>query len=309
MIPLRSEDVPEKTAPGRLGLTRVTFRSRLALVLGVWLANLRILSRYRGALVLVLLLPVIFAFLPVFIGAAVAGNTGAAATNFAANAGTADYKLYMLIGASTFTVVLVLISESATWIRSEMQTGTLESLYLAPTGRAPILLGNTLYSATFALFNFLGAYAIGALVLGVDPHLDGLPTAMVFLVLGMIPLWGLAFLMGALVLKLKQANAVMNLTQWLFLFLMGAFFPIVMLPPFLRAMALTFPPTWINNGVRSSLLDTGWLSTNLGVPVEFGMVADLGVLLLLGVVFPVFGWLVFRRVETQVVRSAGVGNF
>jgi len=289
-------------APGRLGLTRVTLRSQIDLVVAVWMANLRILSRYRGALVLVLALPVIFAFLPIFIGAAVAGGASAAAANFALNAGTADYKLYMLVGASTFTVVIVMMSETATWVRQEMQSGTLESLYLAPTGRAPIMLGNTLYSATFALLNFLGAYAIGAVVFGVDPRLAGLPTAMLFLVIGMAPLWGLAFLMGALVLTLKQAQAIMNLTQWLFLFLMGAFFPVLMLPPFLRAVALAFPPTWINNGVRSSLLEQGWFT-------PFGPAGDLAVLVILGVVFPVVGWIVFRKVETRVVRDTGVSSF
>jgi ABC-2 type transport system permease protein len=288
--------------PGSLGLTRPTFRSRVDLVVGVWIANLRILSRYRGALVLVLALPVVFAFLPIFIGAAVAGGASAAAANFALNAGTADYKLYMLVGASTFTVVLVLISETATWVRQEMQTGTLESIYLAPTSRAPIMLGNTLYAATFALLNFLGAYAIGAAVFGLDPRLAGLPSAMLFLVIGLAPLWGLAFLMGALVLTLKQAQSIMNLTQWLFLFLMGAFFPIAILPPFLRTVALVFPPTWINNGVRSSLLEGGWFT-------PLGAAGDLAVLIGLGIVFPIIGWTVFRKVETRVVRDSGVSAF
>ncbi len=42
--------------------------------------------------------------------------------------------------------------------------------------------------------------------------------------------------------------------QWLVSFLMGIFFPVAVLPPLARLVALAFPPTWMVNGVRSALL-------------------------------------------------------
>ena len=48
----------------------------------------------------------------------------------------------------------------------------------------------------------------------------------------------LTLLFGALVLKVKEANALINLMQWAVSFLMGIFFPVAVMPPLLRAVAL-----------------------------------------------------------------------
>src|SRR3972149_6057029 len=75
---------------------------------------------------------------------------------------------------------------------------------------------------------------------------------------GLLPLYGLTLLFGALVMKVKEANALISLMQWGVSFLMGVFFPIAVFPPLLKAIALLFPPTWMTNGVRSALLGVGY---------------------------------------------------
>ncbi len=108
-------------------------------------------------------------------------------------------------------------------------------------------------------------------------------------------------LFGALVLKVKESNALVGLMQWLASFLMGIFFPVAVMPPLLRAVALAFPPTWIVNGVRSALLGIGFF---------FGRwYLDLAVLWAFMLFTPLFSFWAFKRVERSIQRNEGMGEF
>lgn len=89
--------------------------------------------------------------------------------------------------------------------------------------------------------------------------------------------------------------------QWVVSFLMGIFYPVAVLPPLVRVVALLFPPTWMTNGVRSALLGVGYF---------FGAwYLDLAVLWAFMIFAPFFGVWVFRRVEVGIQRNEGLGQF
>jgi len=82
---------------------------------------------------------------------------------------------------------------------------------------------------------------------------------------------------------------------------MGIFFPVAVMPPLLRAVAMAFPPTWMVNGVRSALLDVGFF-----FEVWY---LDLAMLWLFILLVPLFSLAVFQRVETGMRRNEGLGQF
>jgi ABC-type multidrug transport system permease subunit len=111
--------------------------------------------------------------------------------------------------------------------------------------------------------------------------------ALLFITVGLIPIYGLTFLFGAVVLKLKEAGAIVNLMQWGISFLMGIYFPVTIFPPLVKAAALLFPPTWMTNGVRSALLGIGFF---------FGeWYLDLAMLWVFLMIAPLAGLWVFTR--------------
>jgi ABC-2 type transport system permease protein len=256
--------------------------------------------RYPGQLALDIVIPIVLAAMPILLGRGAAGP-GAAAV-FAENTGTSNYVAYMLIGSSVFTIVSYAFWHIAYWLRWEQETGTLEALYLTPTDRVWVAAGTALYSCIRGTASAFIAYLLGCLVLGVaDPFQGEVGLALLFILVGLIPLYGLALLFGAVILKVKEANALIGLMQWGVSFLMGVFFPLTFFPPLLRAIALLFPPTWMTNGVRSSLLGMGFF---------FGAwYKDLAVLWAFLLVAPLFGYWVFSQVETSVRRNEGVGQF
>ena len=280
-----------------------TLSPTLAQKLSAALAETRLrllnIGRYPGQLALEIVIPIVFASMPMLLGRATGGADAAA--NFQANTGTANFVAFMLIGSNVFTIVSTAFWHIAYWLRFEQETGTLEAVYMTPTSSFTLASGVALYSAIRGLTASILAYIIGCLIFGVNPFAGDVLLALAFIAVGLIPLYGMALLFGAVVLKVKESNALVGLMQWVVSFLMGIFFPVAVLPPLVRALALAFPPTWMTNGVRAALLGVGFF---------FGQwYLDMAVLWAFMLFAPLFGFWVFNRVERNVKSNEGMGEF
>lgn len=280
-----------------------SLRPTFAQVLSAALAETRLrllnISRYPGQMVLEVIIPVVFAAMPMLLGRATGGDQAAA--NFQANTGTANYVAYLLIGSNVFTLVSNAFWHIAYWLRFEQETGTLESVYLTPTSSLTLASGVALYSVIRGLAAALLAYILGCLVFQVNPFQGDVLLALAFIAVGLAPVYAMALLFGAVVLKVKESNALIGLMQWVVSFLMGIFFPIAVLPPLVRGLALLFPPTWMTNGVRAALLGVGFF---------FGRwYLDLAMLWAFLLFAPLFAFWVFNRVETGIKKNEGMGQF
>jgi ABC-2 type transport system permease protein len=200
-----------------------------------------------------------------------------------------------------FSIVSSAFWHIAYWVRFEQETGTLEAVYITPTSSSTLIAGVSLYSAVRSVTAALLAYLLGCLIFGVNPFQGDVLLALLFVFVGLIPLYGVTFLFGAVVLKIKESQSVINLMQWLVSFLMGIFFPVTVLPPFLRAIAQLFPPTWMVNGVRSSLLGIGYFLET--------WYFDLAVMWAFLFLAPLIGMWIFRRTEFSLRRNDGIGKF
>ncbi|MBM2847921.1 MAG: Transport permease protein [Anaerolineales bacterium] len=277
---------------------RPTFRQTLSAALAETRMRMINISRYPGQLMLEIIIPIVFAAMPILLGRA---NGADAAANFKANTGTANYVAFLLIGANAFTLVSNAFWHIAYWLRFEQETGTLESVYLTPTSSVTLASGVALYSIVRGLTAAFLAFFLGCLIFQVNPFEGDVWLALAFILAGLIPLYGVALLFGAVVLKVKESNAIVGLMQWAVGFLMGLFYPVAVLPPLVRWAALLFPPTWMTNGVRSALLGVGFF---------FGeWYLDMAVLWAFMLFAPLFGFWVFNRVERGIQRNEGVGQF
>lgn len=274
-------------------------RSNLrVMIAATWMRILNV-SRYPGMLAMDIILPIIVASMPILLGRASGGAD--ASEIFAANTGTANYVGYMMIGAASFSIVSSAFWLVAWWIRWEMETGTIEAIYLAPVNRIWIAAGISLYAMVRAFGSGIMAYFLGSWIYGSNPFQGELLLALAFILIGLIPLYGMTLIFGALVLKLKEANAVISLMQWAVSFLMGVFFPLAVLPKLVQYFAMLFPPTWMTNAVRSAILGVGYF---------FGeWYFDMAVLGVFLIVSPMLGAWIFAQVENNVRRNEGVGKF
>jgi len=280
-------------------IAEASLGSKLSIVLATARMRMLNVSRYKGQLFVEILIPIVFAAMPILLGRAAGGE--AAEVNFQRNTGTANYPAFMLIGSSTFLIVSFAFWLVGYWIRFEQETGTLEAIYLTPTSRVWNAAGIALYSAIRSLISGSLAYLIGSLIFGVNPFQGQLLLALAFILVGLIPLFGMTLMFGALVMKVKEANSLVNLMQWTVSLLMGVFFPVAVFPPLMRLLALAFPPTWMVNGVRSALLGVGYF---------FGeWYLDLAVLWGFLLLAPLLGMWVFSGMERNIRRREGMGEY
>jgi len=277
---------------------RSRLRSRLGAVLATARMRLLVVTRYPGQLFVEILIPIVFASMPILLAQANADSAGA---NFQRNVGTSNYVAYMLLGSCAFMIVSMAFWHIGYWLRFEQETGTLEAVYLAPTGRVWLAAGVSLYSSLRAIVSGGLAYLLGSLIFGVDPLQGQVGLAAVFVLVGLVPLFGMTLLFGALILRVKEANSLVNLMQWVISLLMGIFFPVAVFPPLMRALALLFPPTWMVNGVRSAMLGIGYF---------FGeWYWDLAMLWVFLLLAPLLGYTTFSRMERVIRRKEGMGTF
>ena len=277
----------------------MTFSKTVRVLLQTTRMQLLILSKTWAARLSDLLMPSAIALGPIILGRAVAGDE--AGLNFAQHTQTTNFAGFLLIGGGTFLLVTRAFWGFGHWIRQEMQGGTLEILYLAPASMATILAGVALAFMLYSALIFIGAMVVGALLFQIVFQTNQLSIALAFLVIGLPPIYGLALLYGALVLRLKETDAFIQLAQWVITLLMGVYFPITLFPIVLKMISLLFPPTWLTQGLRSTLLGVPYLSNS--------WLMDLAVLLFFCVVGPILGYLIFARTENTLRANSGLGEF
>ena len=288
----------------QVGKSQFNIKSNLAITWGVFIQRVQNISRYKAALFIDMLNPIMTSLFPILMGIAIAGGQQAAQQNFQQSVGTdANFFLFMILSANTFQIMSGAIFNFGFFLRREQMTGTLESLYLAPVSQVYILIGTGFYALLRALLNFVFSVILVSLLFGVNPLTS--PTdvvlAFVFLIFGIIPLFGIAFLFGSLILKYKDMQSLQMIIVTFVGFLMGMFFPITLFPIWLQKISLILPPTWLNADIRASLTGTSWILHT--------WFTDFGMIIFLGVIYPILGTVIYLVTDRSMRKTSGLGVF
>jgi len=221
------------------------------------------------------------------------------ATGFAAYTGTSDYMSFILLGAALSNFIGAVFWGMGYSLKNDMNAGVLESNWLAPIPRPLLLAGRTVVNLLITTILSLGLLLVASLVFGFHP--TGNALAAVLSVLPMlVGLYGFGFAFTALVLLLREANTLVDVSSFLVQLVSGADFPVTVLPRWVLPLALAIPITYGFDVFRAQLIQT---RTLLPIPVEIGL------LVLFMVVMLVFGLRVFRWLERHVRVKGTLGQY
>ena len=225
-------------------------------------------------------------------------STNGQALGFEAYSGTEDYMSFILLGT-----VLANFIETVFWgmgyaLKNDMDAGVLESNWLTPVPRLLILIGRTLTSLLTTAVTSLIMLAIGALLFGFNPTGNTLAALLTALPM-LIGLYGFGFAFAGLVLLMRDANTLVDVSSFLVQGLTGTSFPVQSLPTWLIPIALALPLTYGLDAVRGWLLQT---KTILPIRVEIAL------LIVFMFVMLWFGAWVFHRVERRVRTLGTLGQ-
>lgn len=261
------------------------------------LKDLRVLGRYPLQLTGVVWLPLYQFLLPSIL----LGSTflvGERAVGLQSVTGTADMAGFLFVGALAASFVFGAFWGIAFPFKLEMDSGTLESGWLTPTRPETFVLGHTIASYLVSTAGGLLLLAVGAVLFGAR-YVAASAAAAPALVLSLVSLIGIAYLISAAVLLIKEANFFVDTTSFLFSVGSGVLFPIAVLPTALKVVALALPVTYALDLLRAGALGTHPLLPPLW---EYLALAALA-----GISLP-FGLWVFRRTEHRLRVRGTLGQ-
>lgn len=225
-------------------------------------------------------------------------STNGQALGFAAYSGTGDYMSFILLGTVLSNFILTVFWGMGYALKQDMDAGVLESNWLTPVSRLLILVGRTLTSLLTTAITSLIMLVLAGALFGFKPTGNTFAALLTALPM-LIGLYGFGFAFAALVLLMREANTLVDVSSFLVQGFSGTTFPVQSLPSWLAPVALALPLTYGLDAVRGWLLHT---KTILPLNVE--------IVLLIVFMFVMlwFGSWVFYRVERRVRTLGTLGQ-
>lgn len=215
------------------------------------------------------------------------------AVGFAAYTGSSDFMGFVTLGAVISNYVSVVFWSIGYSLKIEMDSGVLESNWLAPVSRPVHLVARTVFSiAVTTIESIIMALSVWALF-GFRLVGDIVPALLTALPM-VAAIYGFGFAFSALVLLMREANTLIDVSNFVVNFLTGSTTPVVVLPRALFVISLALPLTYGYDAVRGMLLGT---KTLLPIPIEQALLVGFMVIMVLG------GLAVFKAVERHCSRQ------
>lgn len=273
-------------------LSQPSLRTQLRALFVIALKDWKVFWRYPLNALSSVFQPIIWITPVYFMGKAF--STNGQALGFAAYSGTGDYMSFILLGTILGNFILTVFWGMGYALKNDMDAGVLESNWLTPVSRLLILVGRTLTSLLTTAITSLVMLVIAAALFGFHPTGNTLAAFLTALPM-LIGLYGFGFAFAGIVLLMREANTLVDVSSFLVQGLSGTNFPVQSLPSWLIPVALALPLTYGMDAVRGWLLQT---QTILPLNVEIGL------LIVFMFVMLWFGTWFFYRVERRV-RSLG----
>lgn len=283
--------------PWRAGRSLATeLRAVLMIARKEWM----IFRRYPSWVIALFIWPVLMPLAYIFTAQALGGPGGESLTRFQQLTGTRDYAAFIVLGSILWMWLNMTLWDVGMYLRNEQMHGTLESNWLCPTWRVSLILGGALTKLLVSVAFILISLLEFRVLLGVHLLAGNVGLALLALLLTIPIVHGIGIAFASLVLRFKEANAMVFLVRGIFMIFCGITFPVAVLPGWLRGLAAVLPLTYAIHAVRAALLaNAGWAELS----------ADLLVLSAYAIAAPLLGYSLFGIVERGARRRGDLGQY
>jgi len=256
----------------------------------------RMFFRYPLRVISSILVGIVFLLQFVYFGQAVLG--GRYSTLLEASTGMGDYPTYALIGYVLWWVSVSPMEAYVWGVRRELQRGTFETNVLSPSRLISLLFGLALSWLLMDSLLMGIVFAVGGLIFDIPITGSFILKSLPVIVASLAAFLGFGFIFAGLVMLLKNIGPFAQIFEFAMLFFAGVFFPLSVMPPWIRSLSNLFPLTHSAAIVR-----------NLFAGGTYLQVADhiLWLLVLVPLYWTV-GYLIFRWAE-RTTRVIGYGGY
>src|ERR671931_976778 len=195
----------------------------------------------------------------------------------------------LLIGAviwSFLGLVFEFMTETVAWERWE---GTIEYTFMAPLRRSVHLFGVGAFAVLYGVVRSAILFAVVATFFGLDMPERNFLAAILVLTVASFSFMGVGTMTSVLPLISPEKGAQLGfVAQGTLLVISGVYYPVSVLPVWMRWLSVISPATYALRGIRHAVLDGSGVTTLWG---------DIWPLIVIGIVaFPLGVW-IFKRGE------------
>src|SRR5215218_3602837 len=274
-------------------MSQRSFGSELRAVAAIARKEWLIFRRYPSWVLSMFIWPVLFPFGYIFTAKALGGPDGAALEAFRSLTGTADYVGFIVVGSMMWMWLNMTLWDVGMYLRNEQMHGTLESNWLCPTWRVSLMLGGALTKGLISLLFLAVSLLEFRLLFGVQIDSGNLGLALLVLLLMLPTIHGIGIAFASLVLRFKEANAMVFLVRGVFMIFCGITYPIAVLPEWMQGIAAALPLTYAIRDIRAVVLAGATLADIQG---------DLIILAAFALATPALGYALFYLTERRARR-------
>lgn len=167
-----------------------------------------------------------------------------------------DYYAFVVVGLIIFAVLTSTLSTPVSTLRAELQAGTFERMVVSPFGPVRSIASLLIFPVGMALFLALVSLAFAGLVFGLHIHWSTAALALPVAALGALAFAPFGLAMTAAVVLFKQTNAGATFVVAGVTLLSGVYFPVDLLPGWIRWASDVQPFTPAVDLLRNLLVGT-----------------------------------------------------
>ncbi len=211
-----------------------------------------------------------------------------------------DYFTFLLIGGAFARYLVLGMKYFAREIEFEMVTGTVEPLMVTPTSPALALLGASTWLLIEGLIVLVLQFGVGIVFFGADLRNANWLPALVVSLLTLLALNSWGILSSAFILVFKRADPLNWLIDLTTFILCGVYFPVALLPEWLRVFSYLLPLTYALEALRGALMRGQTL---------YELRAPLLALVLFNLALIPIGLVAFHRALGYARRTGSLGQY
>lgn len=176
-------------------------------------------------------------------------------------AAAAEFRAYVVVGSALWSFVVAGIAGLAWSILDDRERyRMLKYLYLSPSDFAIVLIGRGVARLAVGAMGALITLAVGVAFMGVplDPGRIDWALLAFTMALGLVSIVAVGILLASVVLQTRQESwDYPEVVAGALFLVVGAVFPLAVLPSVVQAFGLAMPLTWWLAGVRQALFPGG----------------------------------------------------
>ena len=230
-------------------------------------------------------------------------------------ASSAEFRAFVVVGSALWSFVVAGIAGLAWSILDDRERyRMLKYLYVSSSAFAVVLVGRGAARVAIGAMGAVITLAVGVVFMGVplDPARIDWPLLVATMALGLVAILALGVLLASVILQTRQESwSYPEAVAGALFLIVGAVFPLAVLPPVVQAIGLAMPLTWWLAGVRQALFP-GSISSVGGPGSLFAQLSGhasplpweiLGALLATGVVVTLVSGVAFRAAQRRVKQK------